>query len=275
MKKIFLGSLLSLSFLFVGCDEGANDGRFEPSPKTGWVEFEEQGHTAVPMGQETVTIPVHLEVPINQDGILVTYTVTHEGGVNLMSEVSYAGEVLIPGGSRFGYIVMDVNPDITECGDLLITLEATNNAEVSVGLSDGSQSVTHLVKIVKNRDMILGVYDVIEDGTWEYQVEVEAGDAANEIVIKGLYDIAPTTETRMFLDYQNGRLVYPPFIENLLFTSSVPEQGNVYVTPVTNQPSTFDSCEGMLNLSFRLVFGPTQESQTAVINAVMTRVSDN
>lgn len=275
MKKIFLASLLSVSFLFVGCDEGANDGRFEPSPETGWVQFENQGTTSVAAGDELVTIPVVLQVPVNKDGILVNYSISDVEG-NLSSQVTSEGTVLIPAGSREGEIVVNLSPSIAACGNLLVTLEATNNAGVSVGLSDNSKPVTHNINIIGNRDMMLGTYDVLEDGTYNYQVEIVAGDAPNEIIVKGLYEISPDTETRLFLNSATGKVEYPPLLENLLFTSTNPAQGNVYVAgEAVSGSNVFDSCNNTLDISFRLRFGPTQNNQTAVINAVMTRVSDN
>ena len=275
MKKIFLGSLLSLSFLFVGCDEGANEGRFEPSPKTGWVQFETQGTTSVAAGDDLVTIPVILNVPVNTDGILVNYTITDVEG-NLSSQVTSEGTVLIPAGTREGEIAVNLSPSIATCGNMVVTLQATNNAGVSVGLSDNSKPVTHNINVIGNRDMMLGTYNVVEDGQWEYQVEVLAGDAPNEIIVKGLYEVSPDTETRLLLNFSNATVQYPPLLQNLLFTSSNPAQGNVYVAgEAVAGSNVFDSCTGVIDISFRLRFGANQANQTAVINAVMTRVSDN
>lgn len=270
MKKIIFASLLSLSALFVGCDEGANEGRFEPSTKTGWVQFETSQPTIIGSGcQDGVTIPVVLNVPVNDDGTIVYYSISDIAG-GLSSQIIHTGSMLIPAGTREGQIVLDFADDIAVTGEFLVTLNATSKAGVSVGLSDNSKPVTHAVKI-SDRDTMLGLYDVVEDGQWEYQVEIVAGDAENELIIKGLYEVSPDTETRVFLDSSNGTVTFPPFIDNFLFTSSNPAQGDIYVAGEPTGANTFDSCTGSMDISFRLRFGANQANQTPVINAVLTR----
>lgn len=267
MKKIIFASLLSLSFLFLGCDEGANDGRFEPNSRSGWVQFNSESTLLSGDCQDGLSIPVSLKVPINDEGVLVSYSISDVTG-SLASQVNSSGSVLIPAGSREGVIVLDFSDDIGLLGDFLITLEATNRAGVEIGLSDNSKPVTHLVSI-NSRDFLLGTYEVVEDDQWEYEVELIAGEAANEITIVGLYGVDSASETTVFVNHETGTLTFAPMLDNFLFVDS--NVGALYVNGLT--PNTFD-CNGGINLNFELRYGPTQMGTTGSINAVLTRTTE-
>ncbi|HEY0046551.1 MAG TPA: hypothetical protein VGB44_07570 [Flavobacterium sp.] len=270
MKKLIFASLISFSALFFGsCDEGPNEDRFESETTHGWVRFERAGDSIVTIGNAQVAIPIVLQAPVNTTGIDVTYTISDVEG-NIVNSVVSSGVVTIPQNSREGFINLGLPTNITSCAEFKITLNTTNRDYVSVGLADDSQPVSFNVRLVPSRDMLLGTYDVIEDGQFEYQSVVTAGDAPNELILSNIYDSSPTSQTRVFLNYYDDfSVTFPDFLQNLLFTSTNPALLSVFVD--ADGDSSFDPCAGTINLNFVLRYGPDQETATDPINVVMTK----
>lgn len=163
MKKSIYICFLSVSFMFLSCDmNDKNEGRFEPDPNSGWVQFntelieEDYGTPAtVIYGANTsqIVLPIELNVPINAEGTDVNYTITdingtsasiitqRSGTVNVFKNA--AGEVTLDGN-----IVIDINDSgLDSTVEFDVTITGTNRPNVVAGLPDPSNPATIRVKV--------------------------------------------------------------------------------------------------------------------------------
>ncbi len=75
MKNIFKIIPYSLLLLVFGCqnEDGVNEGKFNPNPESGWVEFT-RTQTTAGQSASTVSVPVKINVPVYQDGLNIAYS---------------------------------------------------------------------------------------------------------------------------------------------------------------------------------------------------------
>ena len=278
MKKIIYGFILCLTAgTFVGCDDynNPNEGRFEPDTQSGWVQFDVATTTVLSGATTEFSVPVALHAPVNTDGLTVTYTVTDMTG-STAGVVTYTGEATVPEGSLTGDIMFTLSETpLTSCVEYMITITGTSRSNVQVGLGEGERPTTHIVRIV-NRENLLGTYDVVEGGD-TYEATVEAGEASNEIIVRGLFGTGDDTETHLFLNATGGTVSFPAYTENFLFTDA--EVGDVSVgndyEGLLNEPnrvSTFNSCgTPTIELNYLLIFNADGALNAQHVNAVMTK----
>lgn len=275
MKKLFKNIFLIAfgAIALVSCNENdPNDGHFSADERSGWIQFpgDLENVTYVMSGLVTeFTIPVSLEAPINDEGLTFTYSITDVQG-STAGYIPQTGTGTVPKDSRLGSIKINIPADqLTSCKEFVVTLTGTSRSNVQTGLNNGTEKLlTHRVVIGKGISTYVGNYSVVE-GTYMYNTEIIAGNAANEIIIKGFSDFNPASETSIF--FTPVSTVYP-FVDfgpttTYLFTD--PSAGNIFVGNVghdvgdgTGQEpaedhfpahiSTYDPCTSGLSIYFGL-----------------------
>ena len=283
MKKILYCFLSFAALSMVSCDmNNPNEDKFDGDPQKDYVEFAYEATTVLTGSTTQFTVPVVLEAPVNK-GLTVNFTITDVEGTTA-GYVSHTGKASIPSGQLTGNLVFNIpQTALTSCTTFEITLTGTSRDNVELGFN-GEGQLTHTVVLGLGRDSFLGTYDVLEDGEFEYEAVVTAGEAPNELVIANLFDVDPDSQTRIFLNSSgsaNNNVVFPLYDQNYLFTSNNPAQGDVYISNdfegiqgISHIGSSFDSCDLTLNLNFFLLFGPGQDIANpdgGAINAVFTK----
>ena len=206
----------------------------------------------------------------------MAYTITDFEGTS-EGVITHSGYAVFPQGSLNGTITIEYPETITSSIGFTITLTETSRNNVTIGHPDNTEPVTYTVRINKgNRDSLLGVFEdnfVETDDDPELEYLVTQGAASNEIIISGisqLFTAGTTSETRVFVN-EDGTLSGPAYLENYLF--SVSGVGDIYVEIVDTgaDASTYDACEGTINLSFRLSIGgnpPTGDANTVILSRI-------
>lgn len=286
MKKRFLALFLSFAALsFVACDyNNPNDGKFGNDPQSGWVFFKNTSTSVVTGTSTTFNVPILLDAPVNEDGLTVYFTVEGTGA----DIVTHTGQATIEKGQLSGNIVFTLPAEgQASCSEVTVTLTSTSRSNVQVGFEGGSvvYPIVHTVTIGKGIEQFYGTWDVVEPDD-SYEVTISAGEAPNELVITNLFNVTDTSETHIFLNPGSpaDNITFPNFLENYLFTSNNPAQGDVYVSndfvyqaqgagadPI---PSFYDPCNMTMTLNYYLVLGPEQLDflpASGAINAVMTK----
>ncbi|AXG72853.1 hypothetical protein DVK85_00840 [Flavobacterium arcticum] len=286
MKKIFYSFIVIAALSLVGCsgDNDPNDGRFFDDPESGWVTFN-LGSIAEPLpnfaygiaGCEVesrqIIVPLLLDAPTNKDGLQVEYTITDFEGTS-EGVISHSGYAVFPKGSLEGTITIDYPETIESSIGFVITLTETSRNNVVIGHPDDTEPVTYIVRINKgNRDSLLGIS---EDTFVELEEEdeltylISQGAASNEIIISNiskLFTDDSVSETRVFIN-EDGTISGPDFSENFLYFNG-DVAADFYVGDIEG---TYDACEGVIDLSFKLRFGTTT---TGVQNVVLNRIYPN
>lgn len=283
MRKIIYGLLLSFAALsFVACDyNNPNDGKFGNDPQSGWVYFKNTSMSVVTGASTTFNVPILLDAPVNEDGLTVYFTVEGDGA----GIVTHTGQATIEKGQLSGNIVFTIPAEgQASCSEMTVTLTSTSRSNVQVGFEGGSVEypTVQTVTIGKGIEQFYGTWNV-EEPDDSYEVTVSAGEAPNELVITNLFNVTDTSETHIFLNADStvDNIFFPNFLENYLFTSNNPAQGDVYVSndffyqsesgPI---PSFYDPCNMTMTLNYYLVLGPEQLDflpTEGAINAVMTK----
>ncbi len=170
MKNIvkFLAAITII--FFISCETDDN-GRFQSFPETGWVEFSGPitDTQAFIGGVTTIEVPVTLTAPINTAGLQVSYELQSVSGDNPNTVVNTAGTVSIESGTASAPIVLNIDNTAVLGEDLVfdVVLTSTNRSNVSVGLSDGSQTIAYRVTLLALfcvETDLTGTYDSIANG---------------------------------------------------------------------------------------------------------------
>ena len=165
MKNIFKLFLLSLMVFAIGC-ENEDDPRFQDNPEFGWIRFASSSTTvAVTSRTTTINIPVDFTAPINLSDVTVSYSVTNVAGDPNNVVTGLGNSITILGNTNRALISLDPVEDavqqLIDGGDVIfdITLTAATRG-ISVGLSDGSETVTHTVNLLCGGEPQGGSYTV-------------------------------------------------------------------------------------------------------------------
>lgn len=271
MKKIFYNFFIVIAAVsLIGCsgDNDPNDGKFHVDPQSGFVEFANGGNmitTSIICGESSVSVPVALRAPSNIDGLTVDYTITDIEGTSA-GVITHSGQVYFPKGELESEIMIDYPEALSSTLEFVITLASTSRDNVEIGAVESTNPEAITVRIATPVDFFVGTYDVVEDDQFTYESVITAGDADNEIIISNLYDSDPASQTRLLIN-NDGTFSYPDYADNLLFTSTNPALGNVFVEGIAG---TFD-CNGGIDLNFVLRYGPNEDQTTDPVNAILTR----
>jgi hypothetical protein len=168
--KRFL-KIFSLSFMVIlfGCDN--NDGRFGDNPNLGWVEFSSAASTTV-QAPVSISIPLSINVPVYQDGLNISYTITAVQGdytqfINSSGGVAFAdpSDVTRSVSIELPVVNGDLGRDFITIFD--VTLTAVDVDGVNIGV-DNESILTHRVTLpcinplIVNDTFFVGDY-LIED----------------------------------------------------------------------------------------------------------------
>lgn len=169
MKRFF--KIFSLSFMVIlfGCDN--NDGRFGDNPNLGWVEFSSAASTTV-QAPVSISIPLSINVPVYQDGLNISYTITAVEGdytqfINSSGGVAFAdpSDVTRSVSIELPVVNGDLGRDFITIFD--VTLTAVDVDGVNIGV-DNESILTHRVTLpcinplIVNDTFFVGDY-LIED----------------------------------------------------------------------------------------------------------------
>jgi hypothetical protein len=171
MKNIFKLFLLSVLVFTVSC-ENENDPRFQDNPETGWIQFPSSSTTvAVTPRTSTISIPVDFTAPINLSSLQVNYTISPVVGDPNDVVTGIGTSLTIEANTNRNSIdltpVDDAVQQLIDGGDVEFDITLTSaNRGVSVGLADGSATVTHRVILLCGGEPIPGAYRVEMQDSW-------------------------------------------------------------------------------------------------------------
>lgn len=171
MKNIFKLFLLSLMVFTVSC-ENENDPRFQDNPETGWIEFQSASTTiAVTSRTGAINVPVNFTAPINLSNVVVSYTISPVAGDPSNVVTGLGSSVTIVGNTNRANISMtpvdDAVQQLIDGGDVVFDIVLTSATRgISVGLADGSSTVTHRVNLLCGGEPQPGAYLVDMHDSW-------------------------------------------------------------------------------------------------------------
>ncbi|WP_417352304.1 hypothetical protein [Flavobacterium alkalisoli] len=284
MKKFIYGILGLAALSLASCDyHDPNDGKFGGESSAGWVQFEEDGVSylnAVQGTESTIeaTIPVVIKSvdlidlsgnpvtnnPVNE-GLTVNYTVEDIDGSS--SFISIPGSVYIPKGEVSANITFTIPASAQiSCTEFKVTLTSTSNSNVTIGFEDNNIVSQNFVVGAYDINAMVGTYDVLEDGQFQYTCNVALGAEPNSLVISNLYDTNPASQTTIYVN-ENGTITFPSLLDNFLFTSG--QVGDVYVQGLDG----YFTCKngGTIEFDFNLRYGTNQATVQGPVNVVMTK----
>lgn len=163
MKKTYkiLAFSLLLAFAF-SCDQG--DGRFGDNiSTTGWIEFRSAASSNTTDVPDVIEIPLDINVPVFQQGINITYTVSAVEGdytqfVNSTGGTIYVDPTNVTREATISFPFM--NGDVIRCEDIVfdVTLVSEDVDGVGIGV-DNDSNVTHRVTILRSApESVPGTY---------------------------------------------------------------------------------------------------------------------
>lgn len=179
LYKIFLS--LAVIASFSGCDnsEGLNEGKFDENPRSGWVEFftettniEAQIDNLDLSGPAISTIPVAVNVPINENDLAIRYSLVPVSGADPNTIFSNSGILIAEGGksSNFGLYYPEIEIDLTEAANISeimvfdVVLTSTNRDFVTAGISGSDRLTSVRYQICPTLDIstnqFLGEYNI-------------------------------------------------------------------------------------------------------------------
>ncbi len=278
IKLIRLFTLLSLSALFVACND-YNDSDFRPRDTSfGWIEFNSAGRELSYSDAELnldslpfATVPVNLEVITNPDGFTYTYTAqVGEFGMNEDNEQVFlatgdAEEFTVDVPALLGQAdieyLLDPNfdPEIDEEFVVQFVLVDVSKPNTTVGVEGDSSSntifnllITPQAPLFSASDWIAESVICVGDGSGgcdpdnsdipvTHAVSITPGDAGNEF---NLSDITGGLYEQLYEAADNPVLVNADFETNELFV--IDQDDVVYGGDVFNGSGTFTVEDGVL-----------------------------
>lgn len=137
------------SVILFSCEEEDNS-RYNSTPETGWIEFETAA-TIIGETDESVTIPINVEVPIYKEGLNITYTITGVEGDFTTFVSDTGGNIFADPLDYSRTINVDIPLKNTAAGRDFITtfdvkLTAIDKSGIRLGINSDSV-LTHRVTI--------------------------------------------------------------------------------------------------------------------------------
>ncbi|QXP59884.1 hypothetical protein [Olleya sp. HaHaR_3_96] len=144
MKNIkHILSIFTICLFIVGCDSDDNK-LTGGNSDSGWVEFDSSGSTA--LDDAEVALPYSLPYGTNVNGLEISYKVELVNG-DFPSENLGTFTTTLDEGQTTGNIMFQLVSNETAGYELLFTLLTSSNPEYPIGLSDGSQQITHTLTV--------------------------------------------------------------------------------------------------------------------------------
>lgn len=153
MKNLLKIFVLSLLVFAVGC-ENEDDPRFQDNPETGWVRFASASTTlqVAEGAANPISIPVDFTAPINLSNLDVTYSITPVLG-DPSAILNIGNSLTIAANTNRGQLEMTPTADAVlqlfiAGGNVVFDVTLTSASRgISVGLADGSETITHRVTL--------------------------------------------------------------------------------------------------------------------------------
>jgi hypothetical protein len=297
MKKIIYLASIVLSVILVSCSmNDENDGRFDDAdPTSGWVQFKSGSDVYVlyhPL-TKTITLPVELKAPKNLGGITISYAVSDVVGNSSAVIPTRSGDIEIFENST-GEVILDgeivVNINTTEAAipsNIVfdVTLTATSESNVSVGLSDNSKPVTVTVHLINTFDATA----VISNVPVHPNAGIEGPDFVQTIVpvagVANQFTVASAWGTQ-FVPFLTGNPTAIRDYPAIITIASTPittgaNAGKYSVTVAGNDPAfparytggngLYDPATGIFTLNLSQgVFGPAPNGNRFTVDVVYT-----
>lgn len=146
MNYIKITSLLIIAVLFASCEQDFEDDRFRPRDRTtGWVQFNGTNDTKFTDVGE-YTLPLDVNVPINDNGFNINYTVeVIEGNAPDIETGTF--DATVPVDSRNPNITFNINPENESQYVIQVTLNSVNDDDISVGIEGSERPTVFNLKI--------------------------------------------------------------------------------------------------------------------------------
>ncbi|MEY8847791.1 hypothetical protein AB9K26_03195 [Psychroserpens sp. XS_ASV72] len=229
MKNIIKIIPILLLVFVVGCDQ--SDSRFRDDPTSGWVEFFTAATTT---GQtaSSVTIPVEINVPVYENGLNITYTITAVEG-DFTQFVSSSGGTLFvdptvinrSASITIPLMNMDLGRNFVTSFDVTITDVNVNT--VGIGVDDSSVTAHRVTIPCSNPDVLPADYFVGDYMIADVAATIGPGN--------GTSNMAPGTVT-LTVDPNNPNVrlfsspMVPAFTGGTPFSASLSFSEDDYVT---------------------------------------------
>jgi len=161
--------------------------------------------------------------------------------------------LVIPAGSYNGVIRVNAGAftDIPfgQTLKLFLSLTSVSDAELVVAKSKVTVNIYRFCPFV--RDEFLGQWVADEVGYQAYPSTFTAGVADNEIIMSGIWDVDPNSQTKVFFIDTNPAsfvLGFPPYLENLL----VPSYSTYGAAYIDRGVGSFSACEQTITMTFQV-----------------------
>jgi hypothetical protein len=192
-KISFLFSLLLVSFNSCDSSEGENEGKFNASPETGWVQFQ-TSQLSIDLGGYDVNlpagIPVEVNVPIVTEDLTISYSFVSISGANPNTVFSNTGNLLSPGGtsSTFDTTFPEIQLNIAEVATANITetmvfdvvLDGTDNSGIAIGISGSEETRPTTIRVTICPEIEVAVAGLLTNDDFfvgDYNLTVTSGDS--------------------------------------------------------------------------------------------------
>ncbi|WP_179316253.1 hypothetical protein [Winogradskyella undariae] len=191
LKISFLFSLLLVSFNSCDSSEGENEGKFNASPETGWVQFQ-TSQLSIDLGGYDVSvpagIPVEVNVPIVTNDLTISYSFVSVSGANPNTVFSNTGNLLSPGGtsSTFGTTYPEIQLDMAEVAAANIietmvfdvVLNGTDNAGIAIGISGAEETRPTTIRVTICPEIEVAIAGLLTNDNFfvgDYNLTVTSG----------------------------------------------------------------------------------------------------
>ncbi|REE08126.1 hypothetical protein DFQ09_109192 [Winogradskyella pacifica] len=192
-KISFLFSLLLVSFNSCDSSEGENEGKFNESPESGWVQFQ-TSQLSIDLGGYDVSvpagIPVEVNVPIVANDLTISYSFVPVSGANPNTVFSNTGNLLSPGGtsSNFDTTFPEIQLNIAEVTAANITetmvfdvvLNGTDNSGIAIGISGTEETRPTTIRVTICPEIEVAIAGLLANDDFfvgDYNLTVTSGDS--------------------------------------------------------------------------------------------------
>lgn len=175
--------------------------------------------------------------------------------------------VTIPAGEMMANVEIEVLSENLDPFDAKILVLEITSSDLTISEST-STAVVLQGACELNLAGFLGTYDALEDGAFEYKVEITEGPQPNTLLLTNLYDTAGETIIKLSEDPTAPSVTY---LSKELGAALMmhPTYGAVWATMVSPGAATYGSCDNSLKLVFKRCVGAGCFAGT--INVVLTK----
>jgi hypothetical protein len=188
--------------------------------------------------------------PIDED-VTVSVSADPSSTATEGFEYNFSGEknVTISAGQMSATIEIEVlseNLDPFDPKDLVLKIDSSSKT-----ISESSiTSLTLQAACQLDMDSFLGTYDAVEDGQYNYIVEVLAGPEPNTLLLTNLYESEGETIIELSEDPSNPTIIYrSEELGAVLYVHAT--YGDLWATTISPESSSYNSCSNFMALEFK------------------------